>query len=307
MKIQRLLVSLEIAVRGHLLNPFWKDKSSRWRKKKEVQTQILTRYLKRYLYAAEAVKEKEVVNNDAEDRIFTLWLQGEENAPELVKACIRSMRHHCTQQLVVLDEKTLFEYIDLPTEIVEKYKAGKIRRAHFADICRVELLYRYGGYWFDATLFVTSPIPDEIKEQDFFVYLTNPENFNIGGPYCMMQNYFIRARKGSFLLEAWRAMILAYWMNEDKKIHYFMHQLLFKVLVTNNDKAAKYFDAMVHHIQDPTHKVWWGYGDKPYDEQKFKELTSQAFFQKTTNNHKPEDIVKGSFIDEMINRMYISK
>lgn len=135
MKIQRLLVSLEIAVRGHLLNPFWKDKSSRWRKKKEVQTQILTRYLKRYLYAAEAVKEKEVVNNDAEDRIFTLWLQGEENAPELVKACIRSMRHHCTQQLVVLDEKTLFEYIDLPTEIVEKYKAGKIRRAHFADIC----------------------------------------------------------------------------------------------------------------------------------------------------------------------------
>ena len=95
-----------------------------------------------------------------------------------------------------------------------------------------------------------------------------------------MQNCFIRARKGACLLDAWRAMILDYWLHENHSFDYFMHQLLFKTLVENDARAIKYFAQMPHVDQDPTHALWHEYKHKPYDAKLFKKLTKDAFFQK---------------------------
>lgn len=47
--------------------------------------------------------------------IWTLWWQGEENAPDLVKACIASMRAHANGADVrVLDERNCASYLTLP-------------------------------------------------------------------------------------------------------------------------------------------------------------------------------------------------
>ena len=209
------------------------------------------------------------------------------------------MRRHCKQELIVLDENSVFDYITLPQEIVGKYRAGKIARAHFADICRVELLYEHGGFWLDSTGFATAPIPDWIVEQDFFVYLAGQ---HVGSPYSFMQNCFIRARKGAYLLDAWRAMILDYWMHENHNFDYFMHQLLFKTLVQNDARAKKYFAEMPHVDQDPTHMLWWDYRDKPFDKDTFDRVTAGAFFQKLTYRGSDRP-VPGSFADVMINKM----
>lgn len=263
-------------------------------------SQVVPRYFKRYLPAAAAVKERKVVKDDKNEKIFTIWLQGEENAPELVKACFRSVRKNCKQELIVLDEKTLFDYITLPEVIMEKRRKGMIKNAHFADICRVELLYNYGGFWLDSTGFATAPIPDWIVKEDFFVYMAGQK---VGSPYSFMQNCFIRSRKGAYLLDAWRAMILDYWMHENHNFDYFMHQLLFKTLVLNDERAKKYFAEMPHVDQDPTHMLWWSYKDKPFDQEIFDKVTSGSFFQKLTyrGSNNP---VPGSFVDVMINKMY---
>ena len=292
----------KIGLFGHVLNPFWKTRIERRKIRTDLTAKIVTKYFKRYLPAVDSVKESTPIKDDKNDKIFTIWLQGEDNAPALVKACFRSVRRHCKQELVVLDEKTIFDYITLPKEIVKKYKDGKIGHAHFADICRVELLYQYGGYWLDSTAFVTAPIPKWIEDEDFFVYLTG-NNYNIGGsPYSFMQNCFIRARKGAFLLAAWRAMILDYWMHENHTFDYFMHQLLFRTLVMNDERAKKYFDKMPHRPQDPTHALWWAYQNRPFNQETFDQVTSGAFFQKTTYRGS-ENPVPGSFADVMINKM----
>lgn len=302
MNLARTFAVFQVVLFGHILNPFWRSRVARRKVRTDVSAKIITRYFKRYLPAVSSVQERRVIKDDKNDKIFTLWLQGEEKAPALVKACFSSVRRHCSQELIVLDAKSVFDYIDLPAEIVQKYRDGKIGHAHFADICRVELLYRYGGYWLDSTCFVTAPISDWIEQQDFFVYLTG-DNYNIGGsPYSFMQNCFIRARKGAFLLAAWRAMILDYWMHENHTFDYFMHQLLFKTLVTNNSTAKKYFDKMPHVAQDPTHVLWWEYRDKPFDKKIFDKLTADAFFQKTTYRGAANPI-PGSFADVMINKM----
>ena len=169
MKWAKTVALTEIVLRGHIFNWFWRNHELHHSVRGNVLAQVITRYLKRYLPAAAAVVEKKPIKNDEKEKIFTIWLQGEENAPALVKSCFRSIRRHCKQELIVLDEKTIFDYISLPKEILEKYKKGKIKHAHFADICRVELLYEHGGIWMDSTCFVTGPIPDWLVEQDFFV------------------------------------------------------------------------------------------------------------------------------------------
>lgn len=303
MKIARAWALTKIVVRGHILNWPWRSRAARRRVRTDYTAQVATKYFKRYLPAATAVVEDKVVENDKNDKIWTIWLQGERKAPKLVKACFKSVRKHCKQELVILDADTIFDYIDLPEVIVKKYRDGKIGNAHFADICRVELLYRYGGYWLDATGFVTAPIPKWISDCDFFVYLAG-HNYNIGGsPYSFMQNCFIRARKGAYLLAAWRAMILDYWMHENHTFDYFMHQLLFRTLVENDKRAKKYFKKMPHVDQDPTHALWWAYQDKPFDKKVFKQLTADSFFQKTTYRGT-DNPTPGSFADVMINQMY---
>ncbi len=296
MNIQRMWAMTQIVVQGHILNWFWRDRLHRRKVRSAVIERVIPKYFERYLPAAAAVKERKVVNNDKNDKIFTLWLQGEENAPELVKACFRSVRRHCKQELIVLDEKTVFDYITLPDIIMKKRKAGKISHAHFADICRVELLYNHGGYWLDSTGFVTEAIPDWIANEDFFVYMAGQK---VGSPYSYMQNCFIRSRKGAYLLDAWRAMMLDYWTHENGPFDYFMHQLLFKTMVMNDPRAKKHFEKMLHVDQDPTHALWWDWHDKPYDEKKFKEVTSGAFFQKTTY-HQAKNPKPGSVAEAML-------
>lgn len=299
MNIAKMWAMTRVVMLGHVFNPLWRSRAHRRAVRSDVISRIIPDYFKRYLPAAAAIPERAVVHDDEHEKIFTLWLQGEDNAPDLVKACFRSVRRHCKQELVVLDENTVFDYITLPQEIVEKYRAGKIARAHFADICRVELLYEHGGFWLDSTGFVTAPIPDWIIKEDFFVYMAGQ---HVGSPYSFMQNCFIRARKGAYLLDAWRAMILDYWMHENHNFDYFMHQLLFKTLVQNDTRAKKYFAEMPHVDQDPTHMLWWDYKDKPFDADTFNRVTAGAFFQKLTyrGSDKP---VPGSFADEMINKM----
>lgn len=287
-----------LLVEGHLLNPVWDGEERHRARRCKVFGRILMDYMrKNWLQAAADVPVTPVIRNDSEERIFTLWLQGEEQAPDIVKSCFASIRKHCTQPLVILDGKSIFDWITLPETIVEKYRAGKIKPAHFADICRVELLHTYGGYWLDSTCYVSAPIPAWITEHVFFVFMAGEK---VHGNYSFIQNCFIRARKGSYLLEAWRAMILDYWLHEDRRVDYFQHQVMFRTLVTYNATASKLFGEMAQLDQYPTHLYLYEYKDLPYDEKVLLKAAEEGFFYQKTSYRDLENIVPGSFADHLV-------
>lgn len=287
-----------LLVEGHLLNPVWDGEERHRARRCKAFGRILMDYMrKNWLQAAADVPVTPVIRNDSEERIFTLWLQGEEQAPDIVKSCFASIRKHCTQPLVILDGKSIFDWITLPETIVEKYRAGKIKPAHFADICRVELLHTYGGYWLDSTCYVSAPIPAWITEHDFFVFMAGEK---VHGNYSFIQNCFIRARKGSYLLEAWRAMILEFWLHEDRRVDYFQHQVMFRTLVTYNATAAKLFGEMAQLDQYPTHLYLYEYKDRPYDEKVLQKAAEEGFFYQKTSYRDLENIVPGSFADHLV-------
>jgi len=297
---------LYLFFRAHVLNFLWLPREVRRENRRATLAASLPWYFKRNCMAGVRKLEDRIPDRtDEKDKIWSIWFQGEENAPELVKACFRSIRSHCREELVVIDSKTLRDYITLPETIMRKYESGKMKAAHFADICRLELLYEHGGYWIDSTCFLTAPVPDFIRREDFFVYMAEGQKY--GSPYSFIQNCFIRARKGDYLLSAWRSMVLEYWMHHTGRMDYFQHQLMFKALVQNDRRAAGHFAIMPKLGQDPTHIIGCKYPiDEPYDKGKFEKDCSGAFFQKLTYRGA-DSAPEGSIIDYIKNYSIISR
>jgi hypothetical protein len=116
-----------------------------------------------------------------------------------------------------------------------------------------------------------------------------------------VQNSFIRARRGDYLLNAWREMILAYWADEKgTRLDYLVHQLMFKSLVQNDKIAAAEFAKMPHINLKATHNLWFVYKDKKFDKKIFLKTAEQSWVHKTTYRGN-ENIIPGSFADFIIN------
>ena len=104
-------------------------------------------------------------------KIWRLWLQGEDNAPEVCKACLRSLRYwHSDKKIITLDKNNISDYIDLPGYIIDKHEKGIISHTHFSDIIRAELLTQHGGTWIDATVYCTGRKFGDIMRLPLFVY-----------------------------------------------------------------------------------------------------------------------------------------
>lgn len=322
-----------IVLRGHVLNWPWRSRLERRRARGAATRDAVCAYLDRYVPeflgmpytpAADAGQTapygsgqpvpdspgqtapgnpiQPVSGDSCKERIFSIWLQGEQSAPDIVKACWRSIRANSSRELVVLDSGSLGDWIELPEHVTDKWRQGLIKPAHFTDICRVALLYRYGGYWMDATDFLPAELPEWIDDRDFFVYMSGER---LRGWYAYIQNCFIRARRGNYLLALWLNAMLVYWSHEDSAIDYFVHQLLFRKAVGSDPRAAELFAAMPKIVQDPTHELWFGNASRPFDPELFRSLTAAAAFQKT--EYRSSDAVSprpGSFADAVM-KMYL--
>ena len=304
MNLSRLKLGTSILLKGHILNPLWHSRSERSRVRCAVTRDAVGKYLERYVPEFRDVRPDDGIAGEAREpeRIFSIWLQGEKQAPSIVRACWRSMRANSERELVVLDAGNVLEWTDLPGYVVDKWRRGLIRPAHFADICRIDLLYRHGGFWLDATDFIVAELPEWIAAQDFFVFMSGEK---VKGWYSYIQNCFIRGRKGNYLLKAWREAVLAYWKHENSVVDYFVHQLLFRKVTECNPLAGELFAKMPKVVQDPTHAVWFGHASEAFDEELFRNLTAAAAFQKTEyKSSNARDPLPGSFADVM-QKMYL--
>lgn len=301
-KKRSLEMQMQILLRGHLLNPLWLPHDERRRKRKTVIADAKVKYLDVFEKEIKSMRpHHEEVYQDEQEHAFTLWLQGEKQAPAIVRSCVDSMRRHIDMPLVVLDEQTLPDWLELPDHIMRKWEEGKISRTHFSDICRIELLYRHGGIWADATDFFTSPVPEFVMSQDFFMFMAG-SNMKLGGTHAFVQSCFMRIKKGNPLLDLWRQALYLYWEKEDKLLDYFTLHFLLRYLVENNECAAQLFSKMPKMSADPTHVLYWEYKDKTYSPDFYNKITEKTFFQKTT--YKDQSAInpeKGSIAEYIIN------
>ena len=238
--------------------------------------------------------------------IWFCWLQGIENAPEVVKACYNSLVHGewfrvNGYEVKVIDVKNWHDYITLPDYIIRRREKKQIPLAHFSDLLRLELLIKYGGTWIDSTVLCTG-INDanvnhnaNLLDADLFMFqYTQPGSSEWGG----IGNWFISACSNNEVLMVLRDMLYAYWREHDCVLNYYLFHLFFGMLreVFPEQIAAMPYAyaprslALVHH---------WG---ERFDEAKWKRLTERVCFHKLTYmKDKVPAKVEGTYYEYILN------
>lgn len=193
-------------------------------------------------------KNNEVKNNDT---IWTIWWQGEENAPYIVKECINSMRKHSNgHKVIVIDKFNYKEYIDIPNYVLTRYKNGKkdksllknivLSRPLLSDIIRCGILAAYGGIWADSTIFFAEAIDESIFKKEWYTLGQDDKKYVGEGKWS---TFFFECKKNNSLVRFIFAALCEYW----KEKNYYINYLMFDYLI---DVACKYssdIDLMINN------------------------------------------------------------
>lgn len=213
---------------------------------------------------------------DMSDTIFICWLQGIDNAPELVKNCFNSVKYHCKDKnIVVIDDKNYKEYTSLPDYIINKWNDGIISNTFFSDILRINILARHGGLWLDATTYLTAPLPDYIFSNEFFVYRNG--FFELDD--INMASWLIYSKPNNLLLLKTQALIFKYWTEHNYLRQYFLFHLFFKMVsdtYPDEYKKIPYYNHIDNHI----------FAEElfdEYDEKRFNQIKDITSIHKLSN------------------------
>ncbi len=215
---------------------------------------------------------------------WTCWWQGEEQAPAMVHVCLASQRRNLPEGVrqIIITEDNCKEYLSLPEHITEKVKDGRISLTTLSDIIRAALLYKYGGFWMDSTLYVCKKLGAEILDHP--IYTRNlPET-----QYCadaMWSGWFLYAKPGNKLFAFLMESFFYYFSVHDRIRYYFMVDYIIAIACNTFPEVEKQLKAVPYNnegAQELVKHLW-----EPYDEGQMEEYIKNTSVQKLT--YKFED------------------
>ena len=138
--------------------------------------------------------------------IWILWLQGFNNAPDVVKKCLQSWQDYNPDwELITLDSENLSTYLNF-RQIIDLDNRPDITVQEVSNIIRTNLLASYGGVWVDATCLCCQPLNtwiDEYASSGFFAFykpardrllsnwfLASSPDCYLTTRFCQEHNYF---------------------------------------------------------------------------------------------------------------------
>lgn len=167
-----------------------------------------------------------------ENPVWVFWNSGMDNAPDIVKACYRTLEKNSGGTVIALDEHNIDEYVIFPSYIKEKVDNGNIPIAGYTDLMRFALLEHYGGTWIDSTVYLSGPISQVILNSDFFA-LRNTMML-IDNP-VLYPAWFLHSKAGNKTIREIRNVAFAYWSKEQHVIEYLLPNLIISELVKGTD------------------------------------------------------------------------
>ena len=121
-----------------------------------------------FQYVIEYYKNNKIEVGESNKKIWCMWWQGFENAPIIVKKCVKTIEKYSGDyELILITQNNYMDYANIPNEIIRKVENGKISITHFSDILRAKLLAEYGGIWIDSTMFICDYIFTEFDDMIF--------------------------------------------------------------------------------------------------------------------------------------------
>lgn len=259
---------------------------------------IVYRYMKRlyrnFLFTPRLFTNDSITVPTSNKKIWIIWWQGINNMPPIVYSCYKSvMQNKGEFSLIVIDKDNYKDYINIPDHIVEKFNNGIISITHLSDYIRFALLNRWGGYYLDATIFVTSTL------------CPRDHLFSIKLPH--MQHFISEAKWSSYLWYLPQDHILSklfieiysdYWKRHNLLIDYFLVDHIIRLIYENNDSVKNEIDKLA--IGNPDIFFFQGNNAyQKYNEEEWKLLKLRNQFFKC-NWKCREKQVDGSFYDTIL-------
>ena len=233
-----------------------------------------------------------------QDVVWFMWLQGMDQAPEIVRTCYKALQKNLPdKRIVFLSKENLSEYIELPDYIMEKHRKGIIGNAHFSDLIRLELLIRYGGYWIDSTVLCTDDaILREIESDSLFMYSFYYFGFN---PEIMeTNNWLVYSTTNNNILCLEQKFLYTYWQQMTRPVDYFLFHL-FMTIATEFYKEE--YQKMPIVSQADAH-VLATYIYDPFDMHKYNILKHTTGIHKLSTRFEEDKLGEGTFYDFIIRK-----
>lgn len=197
------------------------------------------RYLMPFLkdFLADIIEKYQKIQSapvrDEHAPVWVCWLQGEEQAPELVKNLIGIIRQQAgNHPVTIITSQNYANYVTLPTSYLKKYSDGLITHQQFTDMLRCALLADYGGLWVDATGYITHPIPDEAFNCPVYNVKGISSDFlhnNVVVDAEDWMSYLLGGQRGSVTYAFIRDCLAKYWEHYDTCIDYFLMFYIAKI------------------------------------------------------------------------------
>lgn len=184
------------------------------------------------------------------DIIWICWFQGIDSMPSLVQKCFESVhKYNSDKQIILITRDNIFDFVEFPDYIIEKWNNGEITDTHFSDLLRLELLVKYGGLWLDATVFCSDEIPEFIWNSNLFFY----QNLKPGkdGHSKFISSWLIHSTSNNKILIETRELCYEYWKHNNYLIDYFLLHDFLSIVLEQNAKewhSVIPFDNSTPHI-----------------------------------------------------------
>ncbi|VEG71543.1 Mannosyltransferase OCH1 and related enzymes [[Pasteurella] aerogenes] len=231
-------------------------------------------FLKDYHFYKSAVDNQKI--------IWSLWLQGYDNAPELVKATLKSSKKYAElhgYRFILLDEESVLEYVELPKFLLEKRKKGLISHTAFADLLRVALLSKHGGVWIDSTVYIEQDFPVSELERTFFSLKTGEyEDFSPNVAKNRWKTFLLAGN--SVLFTFVRDFLFEYYKKYDLSVDYLLIDYVFELGYQLNQNIKSDIDV----VPISNLNLFWlerNLGSL-YEQEKWAQITENTHVFKTT-------------------------
>lgn len=216
-------------------------------------------------------------------KIWFCWLQGYENAPDLVKACYKSLKINMPDyEIIFLTEKNINNYVEFPDYINKKYKSGNINRVQLSDLLRISLLCKHGGLWIDSTVLCTSP--DFIKiisQEPLFVY-KQLDLIRQDIQPIVASSWLIYAESNNEICLLTQKLLFEYWKKYNYAIDYFIFHFFFAMAT---EKYSDMWNSIPTFNNINPHIMQFELNNK-FSTKRWKQLKEYSSFHKLNNHLK---------------------
>lgn len=216
-----------------------------------------------------------------QNKLWICWWQGLDNAPEIVRACIESVKRHAAgREVILITDENVNEYVEFPDWIVNLDSRGVLSKTHISDLLRLELLAKYGGLWLDATFFCCRDLSDQVYNAPVFS-IKRPDYFHGSIASGYFANYSLGCDKSHRRVFATvRDLFYEYWRRQSFLIDYLLTDYLI-VLAERHDPWIKSSIDAIHPNNsacDELIKVL----DQPFNDELWREFSKKTDLFKLT-------------------------